>query len=228
MNLERECGSDAAAYVLGALDDGELVVFRQHLSSCPACREEVELLESAVDALPLMVPQVNPPATLRANVMAEVRRDGRQRSPSQARPSRSRRWLLAPVPKAALAGVGALLVAAVITLVLTNESASTQLIRARTAWRAGGAVVKVSGNHGELLVEGMPAPPAGKVYEVWLERGRGKPAPTTALFDVDSSGQAGVTVPGDLKGVSKLLVTAEPAGGSQVPTSSPVVIADLS
>ena len=34
-------------------------------------------------------------------------------------------------------------------------------------------------------------------------------------------------VPGDLHGVTKVLVTQEPAGGSLVPTSAPVIVAPL-
>jgi hypothetical protein len=34
-------------------------------------------------------------------------------------------------------------------------------------------------------------------------------------------------VPGDLKGVSEVLVTPEPLGGSSVPTHAPVIIAQI-
>jgi hypothetical protein len=49
------------------------------------------------------------------------------------------------------------------------------------------------------------------------------PRPTSALFMVRSGS---VTIPGGLKGASHVLVTAEPAGGSLVPTSKPVIVAD--
>ena len=72
----------------------------------------------------------------------------------------------------------------------------------------------------------MPKPVPGKVYEVWLKRS-GKPQPTDALFTVSSAGTATVGVPGSLNGVKAVMVTAEPDGGSRVPTSAPVIVATL-
>jgi hypothetical protein len=122
-----------------------------------------------------------------------------------------------------LAALGALLVLAVVTVVLTNQPAGTRVIRAQTAWSPGGATVELTGSRGELLVEGMPAPAAGKVYEVWVEHGRQAPAPTDALFDVNDAGKAAVDVPVALSSADTVLVTAEPAGGATVPTL-PVLI----
>jgi hypothetical protein len=73
----------------------------------------------------------------------------------------------------------------------------------------------------------MPSTASGKVYEVWLERG-GRAHPTDALFTVTSTGRATVGVPGSLKGVTTVMVTAEPEGGSLVPTSKPVIVARIS
>ncbi len=56
------------------------------------------------------------------------------------------------------------------------------------------------------------APPDGQIYEVWLQRG-GVAHPTTALFGVNDNGDAEVDVPGNLHGVSRVMVTREPAGG---------------
>ena len=43
---------------------------------------------------------------------------------------------------------------------------------------------------------GMPAPPPGRIYEVWLERGTQAPQPTDVLFSVTHSGGGSVGVPG--------------------------------
>ena len=37
----RDCGADAAAYVLGALEPGEVEAFRAHMATCVVCRDEV-------------------------------------------------------------------------------------------------------------------------------------------------------------------------------------------
>ena len=44
-----------------------------------------------------------------------------------------------------------------------------------------------------------------------------------ALFSPTSAGNAVVEVPGNLKGVSSVLVTPEPMGGSPHPTHAPVI-----
>ncbi len=83
-------------------------------------------------------------------------------------------------------------------------------------------------DRGELVVQHFTPPPSGKIYEVWLVRGKRAPQPTNALFDVNADGNGDVDVPGSLKGVDQVLVTPEPAGGSKVPTHTPVIAAQLS
>jgi anti-sigma-K factor RskA len=229
MGAELDCGRDAAAYVLGALDDNEAIAFRHHMATCATCREEVELLESAANALPMMVPQYQPPSTLRTSVMDEVRRDARRPAAAPAAARTSRSFLARPVPKPVLVALGALAVLAVITVLLSRgpSTSGTQYVRASTAWRGGGAVVALNGSTGQLLVKGMPAPPAGKVYEVWVQHGHGSPSPTDALFDVNKLGEAAVDVPGKLSSNDTVMVTAEPAGGSLVPTPPAVIVASL-
>jgi hypothetical protein len=62
---------------------------------------------------------------------------------------------------------------------------------------------------------------------VWLRHGSTAPAPTSALFSVTNGGAAKVDVPGDLRGVSQVLVTQEAAGGSRVSTHRPVIVASV-
>jgi hypothetical protein len=80
----------------------------------------------------------------------------------------------------------------------------------------------VSG-HAELVVSGMPPPPPGRIYEVWLSRGASSPQPTDVLFGVTRRGNGSVNVPGRLNGVKEVMVTSEPLGGSLRPTSAPVL-----
>jgi hypothetical protein len=79
------------------------------------------------------------------------------------------------------------------------------------------------GHRGELVLRGMRPAPPGQIFEVWLKRGTGgAPLPTDALFGVTSAGAASVNVPGDLRGVTEILVTHERLGGSLRPTSEPL------
>ncbi len=89
------------------------------------------------------------------------------------------------------------------------------------------AELRKVGSRLELVVVGMPAPPPGRIYEVWLEHGTEAPLPTDALFSVTKTGSGSVGVPGDLHGVSKVLVTDEPLGGSLKPTRTPVIVGSV-
>ncbi|MFW6195306.1 MAG: anti-sigma factor domain-containing protein [Chloroflexota bacterium] len=75
-----------------------------------------------------------------------------------------------------------------------------------------------------LMVDGLPPPPAGKVYQVWLFKGD-EPSPGST-FTVDRHGYAVVELQfdGETETYSGAQVTMEPAGGSEAPTGDPVLI----
>jgi anti-sigma-K factor RskA len=83
-----------------------------------------------------------------------------------------------------------------------------------------------AGGHGELIVNHLNLLPGDRVYELWLQSGR-RTVPST-LFAVTDRGRADLGVPGDLHGVSRLLVTVEPRGGSPAPTTPAVIQVPLS
>ena len=93
--------------------------------------------------------------------------------------------------------------------------------------QAPGAEVelKVGGDGATLVARNMPAPPAGRIYQVWLKRPGKDPEPTSVLWSTRADGSADVAVPGSLDGVEAVLVTDEPEGGSDVPTKAPVITA---
>jgi hypothetical protein len=122
------------------------------------------------------------------------------------------------VALAALAGI---------LIALTSAPGHARSVTAHVAYPSASAVVRVRSGHAELIVRRMPAAPAGAIYEVWLKRGARPPVPTSALFGVTSAGEAQVDVPGDLDGVSEVLVTPERLGGSPRPTHVPVIVARL-
>ena len=99
----------------------------------------------------------------------------------------------------------------------------TRSVATTLSVRTTHAHVRKAGPRAELIVSGMPEPPVGEVYEVWLNRPSAPPRPTDALFTVTSEGNAAVEVPGSLRGVREITVTSEPLGGSSSPTSAPVL-----
>ena len=232
---------DAGSYVLHALPDDEHDRFEAHLATCEGCRREVADLQVAADTLPLAAVQVGPPPELRDRIMtivrseaellgaAEARAEEPAAAPAANEPRRRRRWSLSLRPLPAAMAASALVAAGVIGgIVLTggNDTKTvTGTVRIASA-PAARASLQLSDDATKLQVRRMPAPPAGKVYQVWLKRPNQDPAPTTALFRTDPSGSADVEIQhGRLKGVDQVLVTAEPDGGSMKPTSAPVIVA---
>jgi anti-sigma-K factor RskA len=235
-SIENPCErcADAGAYVLGALDEHELESYRAHLATCAECREEVAQLQGVTDSLAIAVPRAQAPAEVRARLMAVVSGEAellRAAGHEADRPvyARSRwRWRVLP----ALAVTGALAAGVLIGALAINTGPGqrTRVIQAQVLAPAGHdatAALRKVGSRVELQVTGMPAPALGRIYEVWLKDGSKAPEPTDALFSVTGQGNGTVGVPGDLKGVSKVLVTEEPAGGSLEPTHSPVIVASV-
>jgi anti-sigma-K factor RskA len=223
------CGEDAAPYVLGALTDAEHEAFLVHLQSCAICREEVASLQVAAHSLSAAVPQLSAPGEVRDRVMATVKAEAglrRERTPrvlSRRLGPRRTAWRLGLASATATA-------AAVVAIVLAlggSGGSRTQLIRAQVSAPRGTATLAVSSGRGQLRIAGLPQSPPRHVYEVWLERA-GKAHPTDALFTVSVAGNATVAVPGSLAGVKAVMVTAEPEGGSTVPTTKPVIVASVS
>ena len=230
------------AYLLGAMDDAERAAFEEHLADCAACREEVEELRPAVRALPASVDAVDPPPELKLRIMAEVEREAAllaAAGPEADRPpAPARRGLRLPtlrVPRLVSAAVAAalLLVGVGIGIGVTQLSGeSPHTVQAQVTDTAkapdAAADVEVGEDGATLVAHGLPAPPNGRVYQVWVKRPGHAPEPTSALFTPSGDGTATATVPGNMDGVAQVLVTDEPDGGSQTPTRDPLLVADMS
>jgi anti-sigma-K factor RskA len=229
------CGENAAPYVLGVLSEQEHGAFVEHLASCAVCREEVAALQVVVGALPAVAPQLSAPPELKQRVMASVRADIAQSSEDRSLAREGGRSWLPRVPVwqwRPLVASGALVAVVVVLAVIAFSSGSggsggIRVIRAQVAPSRADVSLRVVGGHAQLDISGLPQTPPQRVYEVWVKRS-GAPQPTDALFTVTAKGDATVGVPGSLNGVKVVMVTAEPLGGSKVPTSSPVIVARLS
>jgi anti-sigma-K factor RskA len=229
---KHDCGADAAAYVLGALEPEEAEAFSRHLDTCVVCRDEVAAFQHTAGALAMAPPQHRVPRGLKRRVMRAVRESDAAAQAQEAPARRHRRFGSGPfVARPAVAGLAALAVVVVVIgaiIVGSNGSSGTRTITAAVTGSPGTAQLSVSGGHGQLVMRNFPQPAAGHIYELWeLRSGAKAPEPTGTLFSVNSSGTGNVGVPGGLHGVSKVLVTQEPAGGSLAPTTTPVIVASL-
>lgn len=222
---DRDCGEDVAAYALGALDETEAQAFRAHLETCAVCQDELAAFKQVINVLPTSAPAYRASRKLRRRVMSAVAEESR----NAAAPVAARRRRTLPRPALAFGGALALAVAAVVVVVAVGSSSSSnpRVISAQVTG-TGSASLRVGQGHAELVVHRFQPPPAGQIYEVWLQRGKtGAAIPTKALFSVNDAGDADVDVPGDLHGVTQVMVTREPAGGTQKPTHPPVISAVL-
>lgn len=220
-----DCGSEAAAYALGALEPPEADAFRRHLEECAVCRDEVDALGGVVQALPMAAPQVQPPRRLRRRVLRSVRSE--PRAPIAGTPRRSP---LVSIPRPGVAALAAAVLAAgaaVAGVELSRGIRPSRVIQAQVTGISGSAELRLKDSRGELIVRHLTPPPPGHVYEVWLKARGARPVPASVLFGVNSSGGADVGLPADLRGIRYVLVTPEPRGGSPAPTHSPVIVASL-
>ena len=209
-----DCGYDSAPYVLGALEPDEARAFVGHMERCAVCRDEVATLAPVLDSVTASAAAHPVPRGLRRRVLRAARAEPRVAPAEPRRRIRPVRYL-APAGWLAL---GATMVAAAVVAQVSTPGPREHALPARV----GQAQLRVDGGHGELIVERLPSLPSGRTYELWVERGGHRPVPST-LFGVTSRGTADLGVPGDLHGVTRLLVTVEPRGGSPHPTTRAVI-----
>jgi len=216
---------DVAAYLLGALDERERHDLEDHLAECAECREELQWLRGAADALPRSVEQHEPPPRLRASLLAEVGVEGeRERGPGLLE-------RLFSVPRRLTPGIAWSGAAAVLAIGLLggyglSQGLSGDEVRTISATAEGnaGGVLTMSGDGEDgaiLRVTGLAQPTGGDVYQAWVQRGRTiTPEPT---FEVGQDGRGAVAVPEDLSGADAVMVTREERGGARAPTSAPLL-----
>jgi anti-sigma-K factor RskA len=232
------CSADVAAYALGALEPAEAAAFRRHLETCAVCPVELHAFQQVVDDLSIAVPSVDAPPELKRRVMSAIEQEPHVAPDSSGRRSvsiRGRRrdaavrastWLRGPT-LALGAGLAFAVAAVVVVIIAFPGRQNGRTVHAQTTV-GGTAALHIGANHTELVVRNVSAPAPGKIYEIWLQHGKGAPRPN-ALFGVNRDGDASVAVTGSLYGVSHVLVTAEPAPrGTSAPTANPVITASLS
>ena len=222
---------DSGAYLLGALAEDERVAFELHMEKCPDCRDDVEQLRLAAEALPRSVEQLTPPDRLRGSIMDAVLAEG------DAEPRAARRRLRDRLPafglvRPALAGAALALgvIAGFGIASLTGGEDERTIVAkvddSRLPTASAELRVEGDGEDGAVLTsEGLPDPGAGRVYQAWIQSGdKITPAPT---FVVDRDGSGSVGLPEDLSGAGAVLVTRERRGGARVPGEMPVMRVDL-
>lgn len=232
----------SGAYAVDALDDVERARFEAHLRGCPDCQVEVESFRETTAAL--AVDLVEPPARLRADVLAGIESIrplppliAPDRAPAEDRRSR-RRWYTTTGPL--LVAAALVLIALVTTVSLrpwaTDDqdlSATEQVLQSddrqdfEQAFPDGStATVAVSRSEGRavIITEDMALAPEGKVYEIWFQDPAGAMIPAGLMPD-DSD--ATVLLAGDATEATAVGITVEPDGGSVEPGPDVVAVIEI-
>ena len=222
-----------AGYALDALTPEERAVYELHLAECEHCREELASFWETTAALAVAASGPEPNATLRERVLEAVRAE----PPQNVVPFEPRRRL-AP----ALGAVAAVAAVVALALGIWGASLSSDLDETRAALereQAAAAVLAdpdarsvalvegdgrlVVGPDGEavLVVDGLGPAPTGKTYELWVSAQGEDPVPA-GLFP-GSDGREVALVDETVDTGEVVLVTIEPAGGVDAPTTAPIV-----
>jgi anti-sigma-K factor RskA len=224
----------SGAYAVDALDDLERAGFERHLAGCAACRAEVASLREATAAMADDV-ALTPPSELRAAVLDGISRvrplppvvvgEHRVEGDENGGPVTRRRWFPALVAAVVLAlvGVGAAVWQPWQDDTSTTLTAADRVLADPDAQRvtqelpngATATIVRSAKEHRAVLVtEDMPAPPAGKVYQLWLQ----SPADEMVSAGLMPADKSTALLAGDADDAIGAGISVEPEGGSEQPT----------
>jgi hypothetical protein len=235
-----------AAYALDALDAGERLLLVEHLAECREHDEELAAYRMVATRLPLIVEPPAMPAALKGNLLDAFDREkassplplpasaaapvsGPEATPRRVavpEPQPQRGGFFAIFRQPALAyGMAAALLIAVLGLAVWNFNLRDDNNVMTTAAAGPGMSINVTYYEDQQVAVfdvDMPPPASGQVYQAWMIAD-GKPV-SVGLLTSNSGRQAFAT---DMAGATAVAISVEPAGGSQQPTTTPVVIANF-
>jgi anti-sigma-K factor RskA len=226
----------AVPYALDALSESERVeveglLASADLMSADAFLDEVRSVRETMAAMSAATAE-EPPAELRNQLLAAIDDEGQSSNVRTLR-SPKPRWRPAVLSAAAALVVG--LGTAGIWLSarpLTPPSTAQQVFAASDVHTVSGAipaggtatvVFSRDRNAGVLVMNDVPPPSPGTVYQMWLVSDNG--ATSAGTMDEKAVAPSTTAVLGDLHNAKKLAFTAEPGTGSTTPTGQ--VIAEL-
>jgi anti-sigma-K factor RskA len=240
--INEQMKNDAAAFVLGALPEIEAQAFRREIMRDCELGRYVESLEHVGDVMLAAAPPVEVPDSLGMAIMAEARRDievqdliTSPRAGSVAAPKKQSFFDRLMKPAVGLA-VAAVLVVGAFGLGggFTSDNNSGEgtvtasLFQPAAAKDVSGVVKPISGGSDGAVVRlnGLEPNIGSDTYELWVAHG--DKFTRSSTFSVDSAGRGTSVVPEDLSGADAVLVTREPAGGSDQPTGDVLAKATIS
>ena len=233
----------AVPYALHALPEAEQRLLEARIAADGAAEEfydEVRAVRETMAAVSAAAAAA-PPSELRGRVLSAVADDGRVlsavaddtvRTLPSAQPARPRRTAWLSAAAALLIGLGALGVGLSLRPPTPQPSTAQQVFSASDVHTVSGAipaggtatvVFSRDRNAGVLVMNDVPPPGPGTVYQMWLVSADG--ATSAGTMDADAVAPSTTAVLNDLGNSTKLAFTVEPASGSTQPTGA--LIAEL-
>ncbi|MGM7669725.1 anti-sigma factor domain-containing protein [Microbacterium sp. A93] len=234
-----------AAWALDAVDDQERRDLERRLEADPELRARADALSGTVARLAASTP-ARPPAGLRDRVLSAAAGTEQDPGPERSRPADldrhrarrrpdRRRWWVTVASAAAAAAVAVGLLVTQPWVEAPGISEGEQLTaleqvlqvdgaqRLESAVTGGGAAEAAMAPNGEavLAVRDLPDPADGHDYQLWTIQGEQPPQPA-GLLQVQG-GRALVRMQQVPAGAA-MAVTVEPDGGSEAPTTEPIVV----
>ena len=229
------------AYALDCLDPEDKRFAETHLATCAECQAELAAYRTIVADLALVVPELEPPAGLKQQILNQAGGQKMTRIASPgffARLGQPFQQVLAALsrsPGFALASLALVIVLAAGNLLLFNQVSQhnqAQLDGLRTITLSGtenspGAsgllVISKDGQYGTLVADGLTELTPDQAYQLWLIRDGKRDNGGTFTVDHDGYGGLWVKSPQPLGNYQAFGITIEPAGGSPGPTGPKVL-----
>ena len=232
--MDAELHELSAGYALDALEPEERDAFERHLAGCPECQEELASFWEVAGALAVATESRAPSPELRDRILADARAE------KQTVVSLDSRRRIPP----ALTAITAVAATIAIGLSIYAFSLNNDLDSARSALTAqenaaavlaDPAATSVALNSGSgrlvvgkdgsavLVLDDLPAVPAGKTYQAWIVEGQ---MPISAGTFESTNQRAIVPIPQAVPDGAVVAVTVEKAGGATSPTLPPVAASE--
>jgi anti-sigma-K factor RskA len=241
------------AYVLDALPEEERRKFEEFLAAHPERQAEIDELGAVAGLLAFSPEEQEPAPELRERIMEVVEAEAAPRS--ESRGSVFARLAGYIGARGLALGAAALLIVGLLSwnLLLQGQvedlqgqvqnsqgqvedlqaqvqdaqAQQTQTIQLSGTWANQGAdaeVASISDNRIVLVADDLPSVPEGQTCQIWVIKGD-VPEPSGLFQPGGTETAAPITTP--IKKGDTIAVTVEPAGGSEQPTTDPVLSAEL-
>lgn len=205
---------------LGAATPQEVAEVERHAATCHICRAELDALGMTVGRIGLSVPQVTPPPSVKAKVLADIRRELTQSTAAPVMPKR--RLRLWPAVTGTLAA--ALLAMGAWNVSLRGDDGPRVIpaaqVQAAPQLGVTATVADVDGRRVAVMrIRGLGDLPTQEGYEVWTIPASG--TPVSAGFMSAGADEFLATV--DVSDGETIAVTRERRTNTAAPTAEPLV-----